>query len=35
MPPKAKTYNFSQIKEILKMHKDTFMNVFNNTIDKN
>ena len=34
MPPKAETYTFMQIKEILKMHKDTLLNVFNSTVSR-
>ena len=34
MPPKAEIYTFMQIKEILKMHKDTLLNVFNSTVNR-
>ena len=34
MGPKAETYTFSQGKELLQMHENMLLNVFNNTIDR-
>ena len=32
--PKAETYTFNQVKELLQMHENTLLNVFNSTIDR-
>ena len=32
--PKAKTFTFNQAKELLQMHENTLLNVFNSTIDR-
>ena len=34
MGPKAETYAFNQVKELLRMHENTLLNVFNSTIDR-
>ena len=34
MGPKAGTYTFNQVKELLQMHENTLLNVFNSTIDR-
>ena len=34
MGTKAETYTFSQVKELLQMHENTLLNVFNSTIDR-
>ena len=34
MDPKPETYTFSQVKELLQIHKNTLLNVFNSTIDR-
>ena len=34
MGPKAETYAFNQVKELLQMHENTLLNVFNSTIDR-
>ena len=34
MCPEAETYTFIQVKELLQMHENTLLNVFNGTIDK-
>ena len=34
MGPKAETYTFNQVKELLQMHENTLLNVFNSTIDR-
>ena len=34
MGPKAETYAFNQVKELLWMHENTLLNVFNSTIDR-
>ena len=34
MGPKAETYMFSQGKELLQMHENMLLNVFNSTIDR-
>ena len=34
MGPKAETYTFNQVKELLWMHENTLLNVFNSTIDR-
>ena len=34
MGPKAETYVFSQVKELLQMHENTLLNVFSSTIDR-
>ena len=34
MGPKAETYTFSQVKELLHMHENMLLNVFNSTIDR-
>ena len=31
---KAETYTFNQVKELLQMHENTALNVFNSTIDR-
>ena len=33
MGPKAETYTFNQGKELLQMHENTLLNIFNSTID--
>ena len=32
MGPKAETYAFNQVKELLRMHENTLLNVFNSTM---
>ena len=32
--PKAETYTFNQVKELLQMHENTALNVFNSPIDR-
>ena len=32
--PKAETYTFNQVKELLQMHENTLLNVFNSTFDR-
>ena len=34
MGPKAETYTFNQVKQLLQMHENTLLNVFNSTIDR-
>ena len=34
MGAKAETYTFSQVKELLQIHENMLLNVFNNTTDK-
>ena len=34
MGQKAETYTFNQVKELLQMHENTLLNVFNSTIDR-
>ena len=34
MDPKAETYTFNQVKELLQMHKNTLLSVFNSTVDR-
>ena len=34
MGPKAETYTFNQVKELLQMHENMLLNVFNSTIDR-
>ena len=34
MDTKAKTYTFNQVKELLQMHENTLLRVFNSTIDR-
>ena len=34
MRPKAETYRFNEVKELLEMHENTLLNVFNSTIDR-
>ena len=34
MCPEAETYTFIQVTELLQMHENTLLNVFNGTIDK-
>ena len=34
MGPKAETYTFSQVKELLQMYENTLLNVFNSIIDR-
>ena len=34
MGPKAETYTSNQVKELLQMHENTLLNVFNTTIDR-
>ena len=34
MGVKAETYTFSQVKELLQIHENMLLNVFNNTTDK-
>ena len=34
MGPKAETYTFNQVKELLEMHENTLLNLLNNTIDR-
>ena len=34
MGPKAETYTFNQVKELLQMHANTLLNGFNSTIDR-
>ena len=34
MGPKAETYTFIQVKELLQMHENALLNVFNSTIDR-
>ena len=34
MGPKAETYTFNQVKELLQMHENTLLNGFNSTIDR-
>ena len=34
MGPKAETYTFNQVKELLQMHENTLLNVFNSTFDR-
>ena len=34
MGPKVETYTFNQVKELLRMHENTLLNVFNSTIDR-
>ena len=34
MRPKAQTYTFNQVKELLQMNENTLLNVFNSTIDR-
>ena len=34
MGPKAETYTFSQVRELLQMHENMLLNVFNSTIDR-
>ena len=34
MDPKAEVYTFNQVKELLQMHKNTLLNVFNSTINR-
>ena len=34
MGPKAETYTFNQVKELLQMHENSLLNVFNSTVDR-
>ena len=34
MGPKAETYTFNQVKELLQMHEKSLLNVFSSTIDR-
>ena len=34
MGPKAETYTFSQVKELLQMYENMLLNVFNSAIDR-
>ena len=34
MGPKAETYTFNQVKQLLQMHENTLLNVFNSAIDR-
>ena len=34
MGPKAETCTFNQVKQLLQMHENTLLNVFNSTIDR-
>ena len=34
MGPKAETYTFSHVRELLQMHENMLLNVFNSTIDR-
>ena len=34
MGPKAETYTFIQVKELLQIHENTLLNVLNSTIDR-
>ena len=34
MGPKAETYTFNQVKELLEMHENTLLNLLNNTTDR-
>ena len=34
MGPKAETYTFNQVKELLQMHENMLLNVFNSAIDR-
>ena len=34
MGPKAETYTFNQVNELLQMHENTLLNVFDSTVDR-
>ena len=34
MGPKAGTYTFNQVNELLQMHENTLLNVFDSTVDR-